>query len=290
MEEIAERFMLSIGGHSNSYIDLVHNQLILDKLVEKQSISNTKPVDKQSISNTEPEVTVICVDNSFLLDDCGVHKSQAKAIALYSQEKIKAHPCNEVGLLAMGFIQGECFLKPTSDLKQIRSALKGLTYFGQSCIPIGQALTFFSQSDLPKRRLLVFFGGLLSLGSPDLESCAKRLKEFKVAVDVVNFGLQFLPPTKHKLLEAFVKAADNDGNSHYLYAPSGSTTSLGQQILCSSLAPGGLPMQEEKKKEQEVKKKEKTEKKLKKKMEQHLLTLAAPGGLERKREFSLPYL
>ncbi|GKG49651.1 hypothetical protein Tco_0518425, partial [Tanacetum coccineum] len=52
----------------------------------------------------------------------------------------------------------------------------------------------------------------------------------------------------------------------------------------SPLAPGGLPMQEEKKKEQEVKKKEKTEKKLKKKMEQ--LMLAGPRGPERKREFS----
>ncbi|GKE61615.1 26S proteasome non-ATPase regulatory subunit 4, partial [Tanacetum coccineum] len=130
--------------------------------VEKQSISNTKPVDKQSISNTEPEVTVICVDNSFLLNESWAgdfYIPQAEAIELYSEEKIKAHPCNEVGLLAMGFIQEDGFVKPTRDLDQIRFALKGLTYSDQSCIPIGQVLTFFLNSNLPKRRLLVFSGG-----------------------------------------------------------------------------------------------------------------------------------
>ncbi|GJW99691.1 26S proteasome non-ATPase regulatory subunit 4 [Tanacetum coccineum] len=181
-------------------------------------------------------VTVICIDNSFLLNESWAgdfYIPQAEAIELYSEEKIKAHPCNGVGLLAMGFIQEDGFIKPTRDLDQIRFALKGLTYSSQSCIPIGHVLTFFLNSNLPKRRLLVFSGGRLSMDSALLEFYATRLKEFKVAVDVVNFGLQSVPPQMHKLLEAFVKAADNDGNSRYLYAPSGSTTSLGQQILCT---------------------------------------------------------
>nr|GEU97393.1 26S proteasome non-ATPase regulatory subunit 4 [Tanacetum cinerariifolium] len=161
----------------------------------------------------------------------------------------------------MGFIKRKGFVKPTRDLHQIHLALKGLTYFGQSCVPLAQALTFFLNSNLPKRRLLVFSGGRLSMDSAELEFYETRLKDFKVAVDVVNFGMQFVPPQKHKFLEAFVKAADNDGNSHYLYAPSGSATSL---------APGGLPMQEEKKKEQEEKKKEE-EVKEKEKMEHKLI-------------------
>lgn len=122
------------------------------------------------------------------------------------------------------------------------------------------------------------------MDSDELKSSAMQLKSFNVALDVVNFGIQYLPKTKKELLEAFVAAADNNGNSHYLYAPSGSRTSLGQQILrfiiftlsismysmpllfvtyhmllytiSSPLAPGGLPMQEAKKKELEAKKKE----------------------------------
>ncbi|GJS32523.1 hypothetical protein Tco_0530905 [Tanacetum coccineum] len=192
-EETAKRFehmmlvrhrMRLVGNRLKLNMMLVHNRMRLIR-------NYMRLVDKQSISNKEPEVRVICVDNSCLLTEFrggGVHKAQVKAIALYSEEKIKAHPRNEVGLLAMG-----------------------------------------------------------------------------VAVDVVNFGMQFLPKTKKKLLEEFVGAVDNHGNSHYLYAPSGSRTSLRQQILRSPLAPGGLPMQEEKKKEEEVEKNNKAIDKMKKK-------------------------
>ncbi|PWA68914.1 26S proteasome non-ATPase regulatory subunit 4 [Artemisia annua] len=201
-----------------------------------------EPIHKQSISNMEPEVTVICVDNSTLVTSIygggGVYKAQAKAIRLYCKEKIKAHPDNEVGLLAMGEIQGTGFVGPTRDLRGICSKLKGLLYLGQMCIPIGQALCFFLNSKLPKRRLLVFSGGRLSMDSDELEDFAARFKAYNVAVDVVNFGVQCCPTAKKQLLEAFVAAADNNGNSHYLYAPSGSRTSLAQQILSSPLTSG----------------------------------------------------
>ena len=109
------------------------------------------------------QLTVICVDNSTLVTSIygggGVYKAQAKAIALYCKEKFKvccpnfmhacmhaciirlfifihsfinivlqAHPDNEVGLLAMGVIQGTGFVGPTRDLHRICSKLKG-SYF-----------------------------------------------------------------------------------------------------------------------------------------------------------------
>lgn len=190
----------------------------------------------------EPEVTVICVDNSALLTPmeggCGLDKAQAEAIALYCEEKIKAHPDNEVGLLAMGPLQSTGYVSPTRDLHRICYAVKALLYYGQSCIPVINALIFFDSSNLPKRRLLVFSGGRLSMDSAQLTCYATKFKAFDVAVDVVNFGVQRWPMTKKQLLQAFVAAADNNGNSCYFYAPIGSRTSLGQQILSSPLAPG----------------------------------------------------
>ncbi|GKD97151.1 hypothetical protein Tco_1381048 [Tanacetum coccineum] len=79
-----------------------------------------------------------------------------------------------------------------------------------------------------------------------MERCATRLKEFDVAVDVVNFGiLRLRPRNKFQLLKDFVSVVDNGGNSRYLYAPSGSPTPLWQQILESPLAPGPFPKLEE---------------------------------------------
>ncbi|GKC46242.1 GroES-like zinc-binding alcohol dehydrogenase family protein, partial [Tanacetum coccineum] len=212
-----------------------------------------KTVDKQSISSMMLAHMILVYNRMWLI---GIYLrlvlNCTRLVDKQSREKIKAHPCNEVGLLGMGMIEGACFVRPTRDLDDIRFALKGLMYTGQPCIPIGHALSFFTNSQLPKRRLLVFSGGRLSMDSVRLQFYAKRLKEFKVAVDVVNFGMQFLPKTKKKLLQEFVETADNHGNSHYLYAPSGSRTSLGQQILRSPIAPECLPMQEEKKKKEEV--------------------------------------
>ncbi|GJV01296.1 hypothetical protein Tco_1334865 [Tanacetum coccineum] len=88
-----------------------------------------------AISSTEAEyvaaasccaqVTVICVDNTTLLAKTGVYIAQAMAIALYCDEKIKAHPDNMVALVPMGALQGTSYVKPTRDLNEILSALKG---------------------------------------------------------------------------------------------------------------------------------------------------------------------
>ncbi|GJT69644.1 26S proteasome non-ATPase regulatory subunit 4 [Tanacetum coccineum] len=86
----------------------------MEKQIEKQ----------QSISNMEAEVTVICVDNTTLLAKTGVYIAQAMAIALYCDEKIKAHPDNMVALVPMGALQGTSYVKPTRDLNEILSALK----------------------------------------------------------------------------------------------------------------------------------------------------------------------
>nr|GFA44470.1 26S proteasome non-ATPase regulatory subunit 4 [Tanacetum cinerariifolium] len=84
-------------------------------------------IDKQqSISKTEAEVTVICVDNTALVTECaGVYIAQAMAIALYCDEKIKAHPDNMVALVPMGPLQGSSYARPTRDLDEILFALKG---------------------------------------------------------------------------------------------------------------------------------------------------------------------
>ncbi|GJT00376.1 26S proteasome non-ATPase regulatory subunit 4 [Tanacetum coccineum] len=195
-------------------------------------------IDKQqSISNTEAEVTVICVDNTTLVTKrAGVYIAQELWLLHYIvMKKSKyacAHPDNMMALVPMGPLQGSSYVRPTRDLDEILYALKGLLYWGQMCIPTGDALILFINSDLPKRRLLVFSGGRLTMDSAELERCATRLKEFDVAVDVVNFGIQRLRPrNKFQLLKDFVSVVDNGGNSRHLYAPSGSPTPLWQQIL-----------------------------------------------------------
>nr|GFA09229.1 hypothetical protein [Tanacetum cinerariifolium] len=158
-------------------------------------------IDKQqSISKTKAEVTVICVDNTALVTErAGVYIAQAMAIALYCDEKIKAHPDNMVALVPMGPLQGSSYARPTRDLDEILFALKG---------------------------------SRLTMDSVELQRCATQLKAFDVAVDVVDFGIQHLrPKTKFQLVKDFVSLVDNGGNSRYLYAPSGSPTPLWQQIL-----------------------------------------------------------
>nr|GEV58390.1 26S proteasome non-ATPase regulatory subunit 4 [Tanacetum cinerariifolium] len=53
--------------------------------------------------SSQTHVTVICVDNTALVTErAGVYIAQAMAIALYCDEKIKAHPDNMVALVPMG--------------------------------------------------------------------------------------------------------------------------------------------------------------------------------------------
>nr|GEW66192.1 hypothetical protein [Tanacetum cinerariifolium] len=47
------------------------------------------------------------------------------AIALYCDEKIKAHPDNMVALVPMGPLQGSSYARPTRDLDEILFTLKG---------------------------------------------------------------------------------------------------------------------------------------------------------------------
>nr|GEX88837.1 groES-like zinc-binding alcohol dehydrogenase family protein [Tanacetum cinerariifolium] len=233
------------------------------KLLDKQSISNTEPMEDEEIHMVRICNRLKAIDklsiSSMMLAHMILVYNRMWLIGIYlrlvlnctrlvdKQSFSNTEPevtviCVDNSCLLTEFRGGgTCFVRPTGDLDDIRFALKGLM-------------------------LLVFSGGRLSMDSIRLQFYAKWHKEFKVAVDVVNFGMQFLPKTKKKLLQEFVEAADNRGNSHYLYAPSGSRTSVGQQTLRSPLAPGCLPMQEEKKKKEEAEKNKKAIAKMKKKL------------------------
>lgn len=72
----------------------------------------------------------------------------------------------------------------------------------------------------------------LRMSTKCLEECSMALKEFNVALDVVNFRSQGHknPTQKKEYLKAFVVSANDNGNSCYHYAPTVSRDSLSEQL------------------------------------------------------------
>ncbi|XP_071738383.1 26S proteasome non-ATPase regulatory subunit 4 homolog [Rutidosis leptorrhynchoides] len=184
-----------------------------------QPVQPTTPtvVGKEEEVN-KPEAVIICIDNSVFMKyiEPYRYRLQIRCIRSYCRDKLESNPKNSIGILTMSSFEVRNNLFPTSDLDKVLHNLKyqlnvgGPLDFKQGIKDAWWHLPSDEQSTL---RAIFFIGGAINLNSTKAKAAGRRLKQYGVAVDVVNFWRRGRYTLTKKALDAFVAAANNENNS-----------------------------------------------------------------------------
>ncbi|PWA95216.1 eukaryotic translation initiation factor 3 subunit 7 (eIF-3) [Artemisia annua] len=159
------------------------------------------------------EITMICMDNSkWMTEEITWFVNQIRAIELYCERKLKAHPDNLVGIFRMGELDLGFQLYPTKNFQLVKCVLKRFipssTRQNLDLLLSLELCTecWFDHKHLDKR-IVVFAGGPCKFPSKQLKASVKVLKEGEdtsVVIDVVDF-FPVLDDSKADSLKKLVK-------------------------------------------------------------------------------------
>ncbi|PWA97312.1 PGG domain-containing protein [Artemisia annua] len=215
-------FLIEDDGFSLSQ-HILRSSSILPPLVAKEEapVSRTSILLIFAVRLPMGEVTMICVDTS-ITNLCWFH-DQIRAVEIYCERKLKAHPNNLVSIARFGQQDFGICLYPTNCLEKVTCILHALKPRKQEYTDLLQgfklfSLGWFGQADM-KKRIVVFSGRpLLSTTGELREPLPPFLKKGCVALDVIDFGprAEGKEDSKAKYLKALVDAMNyNNEDSHY---------------------------------------------------------------------------
>eukprot|EP00051_Salpingoeca_urceolata_P005350 m.72512 g.72512 ORF g.72512 m.72512 type:complete len:400 (-) comp14254_c0_seq4:44-1243(-) len=190
------------------------------------------------------EATMICVDNSDWMRNGDLSPTrldaQADAVNMTANRKLNDNPESTVGLMTIGE-KREVLVTLNRDMGKILSMLHRVTLGGPvdllAGIQVAQLVLKHRQSKNHRQRIILFVGSPIEAKEKELTKLGSKLKKNNVAVDVISFG-----ETEHNepKLEAFIKAANKDDNSHLLTVHAGTELTdvlISHPILCGEDGP-----------------------------------------------------
>lgn len=151
--------------------------------------------------------------------------AQRETINHISLSKTESNQESVVGLLTMGG-SVKVLCAPSRNLSMLMGELKNVTTSGKcnflAGIKTAQLALKNRQNKSQHPRIMLFVGSPIEDEMKKLVKIGEDLKKNSYAVDVVNFGKENVSNENKEKLEAFVKAVDNEGNSHLVSIPPGS--------------------------------------------------------------------
>ncbi|KAM0788950.1 hypothetical protein ACM66B_003025 [Microbotryomycetes sp. NB124-2] len=169
-------------------------------------------------------------------------EAQVDAVHVIFNQKLRAHPENEVGLIVMGG-KAEVLVTPTQDEGKLIAALHETKQGGDADLSTGiqvaQLALKHRQNKNQRQRIIVFVGSPLSVSAANLVKLGKKMKKNNVAIDIVSFGTDTTavdltipgssststatspPETNEQKLTALHEAVNSSDNSHYLFIEPG---------------------------------------------------------------------
>eukprot|EP01097_Dermamoeba_algensis_P004608 TRINITY_DN2988_c0_g1_i1.p1 TRINITY_DN2988_c0_g1~~TRINITY_DN2988_c0_g1_i1.p1 ORF type:complete len:496 (-),score=170.79 TRINITY_DN2988_c0_g1_i1:200-1525(-) len=150
-------------------------------------------------------------------------QSQKDCVHVVCNAKLRSHAENTFGVLTMSGQRTSVLMNLTSDIGRIISGIHNIPYEGEcdllNAVQVAQLALKHRQNKQQAQRIVVFVGSpLVKADKDELVKLGKRMKKNNIALDIINFGE--IEENRDKL-EAFVKAVDNDGNSHIISVPAG---------------------------------------------------------------------
>ncbi|KAK4056634.1 proteasome regulatory particle base subunit rpn10 [Microbotryomycetes sp. JL221] len=169
-------------------------------------------------------------------------EAQIDAVHVIFNQKLRAHPENEVGLIVMGG-KAEVLVTPTQDEGKLIHALHNTKQGGEADLSTGiqvaQLALKHRQNKNQRQRIIVFVASPLSITASALVKLGKKMKKNNVAIDIVSFGTDttavdltipgtssstttpVTPETNEQKLTALHEAVNSSDNSHYLFVEPG---------------------------------------------------------------------
>eukprot|EP00941_MAST-03F_sp_MAST-3F-sp1_P002884 g2884.t1 len=186
------------------------------------------------------ESTILCLDNSEWMRNGDYMPSrlgaQLDAVNTVSNRRINppSHPENTVGIMTSAGRTPEVLCTPTRDQSLILTATEEVKVSGKSkvyhAIKVALLALKHRTNKNGGQRIAMFVGSPVEDDKKKLTKVGKELKKNGVAIDVILLG-----PTegteKEDKMDALIKAADKEGNSHLIVIPPGQMPS---EVLRSS--------------------------------------------------------